>query len=151
MSLREIMPGQKCQAKRRDGEPCTRWAVRGGPVCPTHGGNLPVVRDAAERRVEEARKSVLNLLPKAVERLEGLLDADGEAARLAAVKEVLGQAGLVIVRKAETKTEVVKHPQELALDEILEALVEARAREVAGEALGIEDAELVEEGEGGEA
>lgn len=109
-----------------------------------HGGNLPVVRAKAERRVAEARENILDLVPKAVRRLEGLLDAESEAVILASVKEVLGQAGLVVVRKAEVKKEEVRHPQEMALDEILEALIEARARALGG---GVVDAEVVEEGE----
>ena len=107
-----------------------------------HGGNLPVVRDRAERRVEEARESILRLVPRAVDKLADLLEAESESTALAAVKEVLGQAGLVIVRKQETKTEKVVHPQEMALDEILEALIEARARE-----RGVVEAEVVDEEE----
>lgn len=138
----KALPAIKCTAKKRDGTDCQRWALRGATVCQVHGGMLPNVRASAERRVEQAREAILSLVPKAVERLDDLLDAEGEAARLAAVKEVLGQAGLVIVRKAETKTEKVVHPQEMALDEILEALIEARARE-----RGVVEAEVVDEEE----
>jgi hypothetical protein len=118
-----------------------RWALRGGVCCQVHGGQLPSVKAAALSRVEEAREQILSLVPKAVRRLDAMLDAESESVVLASVKEVLGQAGLVIVRKAETKSEVVVHPQELALDEILDALVEARARTVI-------EAEVIEEGEG---
>jgi hypothetical protein len=138
--IEKALPAIRCTAKKRDGESCNRWALRGGTVCQVHGGMLPNVKAAAERRVEEARSAILNLVPKAVLRLDELLDAEGESSRLAAVKEVLGQAGLVIVRKQESRTEKVVHPQELALDEILEALIESRAR-----ALGVVEAEVVED------
>lgn len=32
---------QKCEAKRRDGQPCTHWAIRGRKVCRMHGGASP--------------------------------------------------------------------------------------------------------------
>ena len=46
------MPSQKCKAKSsRTGEPCKRYAIAGGTVCPFHGGNSPQVKDAAKRRL----------------------------------------------------------------------------------------------------
>ena len=41
---------RQCVARRRDGERCTRWAVKGATVCPTHGGSIGRVRAAAARR-----------------------------------------------------------------------------------------------------
>lgn len=43
--------GVQCQSPRHDGQPCTRWAIRGGTVCAKHGGQLPVVRAAANARL----------------------------------------------------------------------------------------------------
>lgn len=40
----------RCTARRSSGEPCGRWSVVGGFVCPSHGGRAPQVRAAAERR-----------------------------------------------------------------------------------------------------
>lgn len=45
---------RRCQAKRSDGEPCQRWAVKGATVCPTHGGSIKRVKAAAARRSERA-------------------------------------------------------------------------------------------------
>lgn len=43
----------RCRGHRGDGSPCKRWAIRGGYVCPSHGGRAPQVRRAAERRLFE--------------------------------------------------------------------------------------------------
>lgn len=147
-SDRALVPAIRCTAVKRDGGPCGRWALRGGTVCQVHGGKLPSVKKAARDNVEAARESILGLVPKAVRRLEDMMEAESESVVLAAVKEVLGQAGLVIVRKSESKQEVAVHPQEASLDEVLKALIDARAKELGGEVL---EAEVVEdEGEGEE-
>jgi len=43
----------RCRGHRRDGSPCKRWAIRGGFVCPTHGGSARQVRRAARLRLTE--------------------------------------------------------------------------------------------------
>lgn len=43
----------RCRGHRPDGSPCKRWAIRGGFVCPTHGGRAPQVRRAARLRLTE--------------------------------------------------------------------------------------------------
>lgn len=43
---------RRCTAHRRDGTRCRRWAIRGGVVCPAHGGSAPHVRRAGRRRAE---------------------------------------------------------------------------------------------------
>jgi hypothetical protein len=46
-----------CRAhRRRDGAPCGRGAIRGAPVCPSHGGNAPQVRREAAERVRQAEE-----------------------------------------------------------------------------------------------
>jgi hypothetical protein len=45
----------KCSAKRSDGEPCGKFPIRGGTVCPTHGGSAPAVRPKAAQRIEIAK------------------------------------------------------------------------------------------------
>lgn len=42
---------RKCTGTARSGNPCTRWAIKGGTVCPNHGGGAPQVKEAALRRV----------------------------------------------------------------------------------------------------
>jgi hypothetical protein len=46
---------RRCSAHNRSGEQCRKWAIKGGSVCGTHGGSTPQVKDAAVRRVQEAR------------------------------------------------------------------------------------------------
>jgi hypothetical protein len=43
---------RRCQARRSDGEPCQRWAIKGATVCPSHGGSIKRVRAAAARRLQ---------------------------------------------------------------------------------------------------
>jgi hypothetical protein len=45
-------PSRKCSARRRDGQPCGCWAIRGGTVCRVHGGAAPQVRRKARDRLE---------------------------------------------------------------------------------------------------
>ncbi|HET9254890.1 MAG TPA: AsnC family protein [Pseudonocardiaceae bacterium] len=53
--VRHPLPAIRCRAHRRhDGAPCGRWAIRGGAVCPSHGGSAPHVKRAAAERVRRA-------------------------------------------------------------------------------------------------
>lgn len=45
----------KCRARKRDGTPCSAWAIRGATVCRVHGGRAPQVKRAAARNVALAR------------------------------------------------------------------------------------------------
>lgn len=53
------MPRQHRQMRRchahssRTGEPCKKWAILGGSVCPTHGGRIPNVKRAAAERLAD--------------------------------------------------------------------------------------------------
>ena len=58
--LNRIKWAIKCHAHRRDGALCRRWAIRGGFVCPKHGGASPQARrKARERLVEIAASAIL--------------------------------------------------------------------------------------------
>ena len=46
---------RKCSARTTKGNPCKRWAIRGGTVCATHGGRSPQVKRKAKERLEEER------------------------------------------------------------------------------------------------
>lgn len=35
------------------GRPCRRWSIRGGYVCPSHGGRAPQVKAKARERLAE--------------------------------------------------------------------------------------------------
>ena len=57
------VPSVKCRAHRSNGQPCGRWAIVGGTVCPTHGGSAPQVRAAALQRIlSEADNAVATLV-----------------------------------------------------------------------------------------
>jgi hypothetical protein len=47
-----------CTAHRKNGRPCSAFAITGGYVCVTHGGAAPQVRAAAARRWEFERMMV---------------------------------------------------------------------------------------------
>lgn len=53
----------------RTGKPCAKYPIAGATVCRTHGGAAPQVqRKAAERLAE--------LVPKAIQKLDALMDRD---------------------------------------------------------------------------
>lgn len=49
----------KCRAHRRDGSLCKRWSIRGGFVCPSHGGRARQVRQKARERLLELAAGAL--------------------------------------------------------------------------------------------
>lgn len=48
--MTEPMKPRRCTAHTGSGNQCRRAPIRGGTVCPSHGGKAPQVRAAAERR-----------------------------------------------------------------------------------------------------
>lgn len=48
-----------CTAHRSDGQPCGRYAIRGGNVCGVHGGHAPQVRRKAKQRLDFAKDMML--------------------------------------------------------------------------------------------
>lgn len=48
------MPRQArpCKSKKKNGEPCSNYAMNGATVCHSHGGRAPQVKAAARRRLE---------------------------------------------------------------------------------------------------
>lgn len=59
----------RCTATNRQGGRCKRYPIPGGYVCKMHGGGAPQVQAKAIERLKE-------LLPKAVIRMDKLLDRD---------------------------------------------------------------------------
>lgn len=43
---------RKCKGFKTNGEPCDKWAMKGGLVCDTHGGRAPQVKAKAAVRAE---------------------------------------------------------------------------------------------------
>ncbi|MDA4105706.1 hypothetical protein [Mycolicibacterium holsaticum] len=82
-------PLRRCVARSsRTGKRCRRWAIKGGTVCPTHGGSTVSVKRKARERIERAAEQM------ARELLGIATSAESEAVRLAAVRDALDRAGL---------------------------------------------------------
>ena len=75
----------RCSAKRRNGEGCGAWAVKGATVCRMHGGSSPQARAAAARRVQEEKAA------KAVQRLAQPIETDPSQALLDLVSSAAGE------------------------------------------------------------
>lgn len=75
---------RQCTAKSKtSGERCGRYAIPGGTVCATHGGNSPVVREAGARRIVAEKiqaDAAATLAHLGVEPLENPLDELGKLA-----------------------------------------------------------------------
>lgn len=83
----------KCRGHRRDGSPCGRWAIRGGYVCPKHGGASPQARrKALERLTEIAAYRTLDawLASPAYQAHQELLGLAGDRAAVEAFAARLG-------------------------------------------------------------
>lgn len=77
----------RCSAhSSQTGEPCKRWASHGTTVCTSHGARAAQVRIKAEERLKA-------LVHPAITTLQALLEADSDATRLGAVKDVLDRNG----------------------------------------------------------
>ena len=74
-----------CSASNGSSEPCRRYAISGGTVCPSHGGSARQVKEAASKRLAE-------LVHPAVAALNRLLSSDDDRIVLGAIKTVLATA-----------------------------------------------------------
>lgn len=78
---------RRCRAVKKSGERCKRYAIRGGRVCPYHGGSAPQVRAKANRRL-------LAMVEPSIIRLEALIHQDEHMpTALGAIRTVLERAG----------------------------------------------------------
>jgi hypothetical protein len=98
-SLSRPLQAVQCRAPVKNGDDCGRRckkkAILGGLVCRSHGGQLPSVREAAARTVEEARVRLLLATDDAVTVLDFLMsEGVSEAVRLRAAVEILDRAGI---------------------------------------------------------
>lgn len=80
--------GYQCTRIKRNGDRCGNWAIVGSYVCRKHGGQLPVVREAARRRLAilaiDATRVLSNLLT----------ECDDPRIQLRTAKLVLGYNGI---------------------------------------------------------
>jgi hypothetical protein len=89
---------QKCHAhSSRTGAPCRRPAIQGGTVCTSHGGAIPNVRAAAERRIQQL------ILPALATIAQAIRSFDSEpAVAVAAARDVLDRAGYKTALQVES-------------------------------------------------
>lgn len=120
----EQIPSSQCTARSsRTGERCKRL-VRGGGVCPTHGGSAPQVRAAREARILEMRSRAYGEVEERSP-AEALLAASGSLdATLQRLEQLAadgGGADAVILREirsaASESARVAKLVQDAGLDE----------------------------------
>lgn len=80
--------GRRCGARTRKGTPCSKFAIPGGSVCPTHGGRSPDVR-------RKARERLLDLVHPAVAELSRIVQAPGttDSDKLKAIQMILDRTG----------------------------------------------------------
>lgn len=80
-------------------KPCGNWAIKGGSVCPKHGGSSPQVKKAAQRRL-------LAMVDPALVELEELVVQNGHLpTKLGAIRTVLERAGDEAIGALKQRTE----------------------------------------------
>ena len=107
----------RCSAKRRNGEGCGAWAVKGATVCRMHGGSSPQARAAAARRVQEEKAA------KAAQRLAQPITTDPSQALLDLVSSAAGEVAYWRARVDE-----IQHRDEKRLTSGLTKITEGKDR-----------------------
>lgn len=105
-----------CTARRRNGEKCLNYAVKGATVCRMHGGSAPQVRAAAQTRILMAS----DLAAKKLVELMSSAKVD-DRVKLAAAKDLLDRANLAGTQNIEvgvTKRSFEDHASEIVFDAI---------------------------------
>jgi hypothetical protein len=117
----------KCRASKKDGSPCTNWAIIGALVCRMHGGGAPHVREAGQRRASQAEYNVMQSLEKHLETAVNTLVAVMND-QTAKPMERQRAAEAIIDRFAPKKAEVkVDDQREVRdLDAEIDSLIEER-------------------------
>lgn len=103
----------RCQAKRRDGEPCGKDAILGAKVCLVHGGRLPIVRQNAADRLKELQHPAIAGLENALLAEQRTLNRRGDvvtlgpdhANRIRAATAILDRTGLGPAHTANVNVE----------------------------------------------
>lgn len=85
---------KRCRATNRQGEQCKRPPMRGGKVCASHGGKVPNVLRASQRRLAEQEAEA-----KAIRSVERLTGERAPTSIGDVYRELLDTAGLVVAWK----------------------------------------------------
>lgn len=104
-------PSRICTARRTNGEPCRKVAIRGATVCRTHGGAAPQVKAKARARLEMAADRM-------AEKLLGIATDENAPypVKLAAIRDALDRAG--VTSKTAVDVEVNLKPWEQVFESI---------------------------------
>lgn len=89
----------QCTAHRGDGLQCTRRAIAGGTVCPTHGGSAPQVKEAARIRILKLVDPALATLARAVRPRKGKWEPC--STEITAARDILDRAGLAATQQLD--------------------------------------------------
>lgn len=84
----------RCRATNRQGEQCGRPPMRGGKVCASHGGKIPSVLAASQRRLAEQEAEA-----GAVKAVEKLTDSRAPMSIGDVYRELLDVSGLAVAWK----------------------------------------------------
>ena len=116
-------PSRICTAKRTNGEPCRKVAIKGASVCATHGGRAPQVKAKAKARLENAADRMAKLLLNMAE-----ADDVSDAVKLNAIRDALDRSGVSAKNAVEVTVGPMK-PWESVMDGIAAgSRAESRAR-----------------------
>lgn len=96
----------KCVGHNSEGEPCGRDAIRGGTVCPTHGGSAPQVKARALVQLAGRRAATMGVP----------LDINPHDAILECIRITAGEVAYASERVAELKAEEAVGYVELETD-----------------------------------
>lgn len=90
-----LPPERKCKAfttgLHGEKRPCKKWAIRGGTVCPTHGGSAPQVKKAAQKRLNAMCEPAIIRLNDLMQQSEHLPTSLGAAVTI--LKHTIGNEG----------------------------------------------------------
>lgn len=121
----------RCTAKNRRGEPCRRAPIKGGSVCPTHGGSAPQVKAAAaERQADAAAAAAIAALWPGLADADPVKDPVDLLARAASVLEAMTDRVGARVNNLNGKVGAGEHLTQLRaevvlLDRLLDKLIKA--------------------------
>jgi hypothetical protein len=134
-----------CRATvRRTGEQCRRFPIRGGTVCPSHGGAAPQVRNAARRR--EVTASAAALIRKKGyapldDPVEALLSVAGEMVALkdALADQVAKLTDITVTdRTGAENVAAVLAAYERGLERVAKVLVSMNRLDIAARKVNVE-------------